>query len=395
VIPAGVDPETALWHISGMSLADLSITGYRSVRSIRFPLKRLTVLVGGNGVGKTNLYRGLELVRAAATGDLTMALAREGGLASAIWAGPRRSNEPPRISLEVGLDTILPGDDEAAFLPRYSVEVGFGDSRYEAVFSEEPQIKAESLFLPGRRSITILDRKGPAAWYRDDAGSMRQLDQPLLASETALSALRGTLPELDAIRHLLGNWRFYHGFRTDADSPLRKPSLAVTAPMLDADGGNLGAVLATLKHIRGDVADLAHAVDQAFPGARLDIPPPGKDASFSMIFPDMPNRSFGPKELSDGTLQFLALLGALFAYRLPPFIALNEPEASLHPDLLPALAGAIARAAERTQVWVVTHSTILADAIAEATGIVPRSVIRRDGGTWLEGLSDIGIFPED
>lgn len=378
-----------------MSLADIEITGYRSVRAIRFPLKRLTVLVGGNGVGKTNLYRALEMVRAAAIGDLTLALAREGGLASAMWAGPRRTSETPRLRFEVGLDTILPTDEEAAFLPRYAVEVGFGDSRYEAVFAEEPQIKAESLVLPGRRSVILLDRKGPAAWYRDETGRMRQLDQPLLASETALSALRGTLPELDAIRHLLAGWRFYHGFRTDRDSPLRRPSLAITAPMLDADGGNLGAVFATLKHIRGDTVDLDAAIDQAFPGARLDIPPPGKDASFSMIFPEVPRRPFGPQELSDGTLQFLALLGALLAYRPPPFIALNEPEASLHPDLLPALARAIARAAERTQVWVVTHSQILAEAITAETGMLPRNVIRRDGATWLEGLSDIGIFPDE
>ena len=378
-----------------MSLADLDIAGYRSVRSIRFPLKRLTVLVGGNGVGKTNLYRALELVHAAATGELTTAIAREGGLASVMWTGARRVIDKPRLSFEVGLDTVLPTDAEAAYQPRYAVEIGFGDSRYEAVFSEEPQIKAESLILPGRRSVKLLERKGPAVWYRDESGRMRQLEQPTLASETALSSLRGAIPELDAVRHLLASWRFYHGFRTDQASPLRRPSLAVTAPMLDADGGNLGAVLATLKHIRGDTVDLDAAIDQAFPGARLDIPHPGKEATFALIFPDVPHRPFGPSELSDGTLQFLALLGALLAYRPPPFIALNEPEASLHPDLLPALARAIARAAERSQVWVVTHSTILADAIAEETGIHPRQVIRRDGATWLEGLSEIGTFPDE
>lgn len=378
-----------------MSLAELEIRNYRSVRSIRFPLRRLTVLTGGNGVGKTNLYRALELVQAAATGTLTMAIAREGGLASALWAGERTLNEPRRIALEVGLDTIVPGDEHAAFLPRYTVEIGFGDAKYEAVFSEEPQIKSESLILPGRSPVTLLERRGPAAWYRDENGTRRTLEQPLLASETALSELRGTLPEVDAIRHILSGWRFYHGFRTDRESPLRRPSLAVTAPMLDADGGNLGAVLATLKHIRGDTIDLDAAIDHAFPGARLDIPPPERDASFAMVFPDVPHRAFGPAELSDGTLQFIALLGALLAYRPPPFIALNEPEASLHPDLLPALARAIAKAAERTQVCLVTHSTLLADAIAEETGIAPRTVIRRNGSTWLEGLSEIGIFPDD
>lgn len=379
-----------------MSLTDLDIGFYRSIRSIRFPLRRLTVLVGGNGVGKTNLYRALELIRAAATGDLTMALAREGGLASAMWAGPRRAGEAPRLRFEIGLDTALDGGAHSDFSPRYAVEVGFGDHKYQAVFADEPQVKAESLILPGRRAVTLLERKGPSAWYRDETGHRRQLEAPLLASETALSALRGTLPELDAVRHLLTSWRFYHGFRTDADSPLRRPALAVTAPMLDADGANLGAVFATLAHIRQDTEDLDAAIHQAFPGARIDIPEPGSNAHFSMIFPDLPHRPFGPAELSDGTLQFLALLGALLAYRAPPFIALNEPETSLHPDLLPALARAIARAAERSQVWVVTHSTILADAIAEETGTQPRQVIRRDGGgTWIDGLSEIGLFPED
>lgn len=88
-------------------------------------------------------------------------------------------------------------------------------------------------------------------------------------------------------------------------------------------------------------------------------------------------------------------MGALLAYRLPPLIALNEPEASLHPDLLPALARIIAKAAQRTQVWVVTHSQVLADALAAETGILPRAVVRRDGGTWLEGLSQIGTFVDD
>ncbi|MBK1793965.1 AAA family ATPase [Devosia sp. WQ 349] len=375
-----------------MTVSDLEIKAYRSVRSIRFPLRRLTVLTGGNGVGKTNLYRALELLQAAASGTITHAIAREGGLGSVLWAGERGVKDVPRLSLEVGLEADNGSD---VILPRYAVEVGFGDSKYEAVFSEEPQIKSESLILPGRRPVTLLERNRSAVWYRDDNGARRQLDEPLLPSETALSSLRGTLPEVDAVRHMLASWRFYHGFRTDPDSPLRRPSLAITSPMLDSDGSNLGAVFATLKHIRGDTVDLDAAIDRAFPGARLDIPPPDKYASFTMTFPEVPNRPFGAAELSDGTLQFLALLGALLGYRPAPFIALNEPEASLHPDLLPALAQAIARASERTQVWVVTHSQALAQALEDATGVAPRTVIRRKGSTWLEGLSDMGFFPDD
>ena len=53
------------------------------------------------------------------------------------------------------------------------------------------------------------------------------------------------------------------------------------------------------------------------------------------------------------------------------------------------------KAAERTQVWVVTHSRELADAIADRSGVTPRQVIRRDGATWIEGLNNLGVFPDE
>jgi len=114
-----------------------------------------------------------------------------------------------------------------------------------------------------------------------------------------------------------------------------------------------------------------------------------------MTFPDYPKRVFDVGELSDGTLRYLALAGVLLSYRLPALIALNEPEASLHPDLLDPLARLIARAAERTQVWLVTHSQILAEALTRHGGIKPRVVIKRKGETWLEGLTMGGDFRDD
>ena len=79
---------------------------------------------------------------------------------------------------------------------------------------------------------------------------------------------------------------------------------------------------------------------------------------------------------------------------MPPFIALNEPETSLHPDLMDPLARLIARAAERTQVWLVTHSERLAAGIAEHGRVRPRTVIKRDGETWIDGLKLSGDFAD-
>ena len=391
-----------------MTLSAVEIIGYRSVRKIRFPVRQLTVLVGGNGVGKTNLYRSLELLQAAARGTLADEIAREGGLASIFWAGgknlsPDGSFEPmfrtdgyrkgEGNSLRLAASFADLGD--GSFDPTYRLDVGFAPKEATAAFPNEAQVRAESLEWQQRgKAVSLMDRKGGMAWARDAAGRRELADDDILASETALAALSGR-SEVALVRDSLVAWRFFHGFRTDAESALRRPSRAVTAHSLASDGSNLGAVLATLHHIRGDRIDLDRAIEDAFPGAKLVIPEVGEFASFGMRYAEMPKRVFAPHELSDGTLQFLALAGALLSYRLPPFIALNEPENSLHPNLLPMLARLIVKAAERSQVWVVTHARDLADAIAAESGVLPREVVRNDDGTWLEGLSQIGEFADD
>lgn len=381
-----------------LALRDVTVAGYRSLRRITFPVGGLSVFVGGNGAGKTNLYRALELLQAAALGRLTRDLAAEGGMESALWAGVRRKDEPARIRLVADLS-----DDETGQAYRYEIEVGQvgadGTGRPRgAAFPLEPQIKTERLSLTsGRRPVTMVDRDGATGFVRDENGRKRDLGISLLPSETALSALQDAVrfPEIEIVRQAMAAWRFHHDFRTDQASPLRRPCLAVTTPTLASDGTDLAAVFATLKHIREDTIDLDRAIDAAFPGASLVIPMPAREASFGVIFPDYPKRVFEASELSDGTLRFLALAGAFLAYRLPPFIALNEPEASLHPDLTEPLAQLIVRASERSQIWLVTHSERLADAITAYGGIRPRVVIRREGETWIEGLRLTGSYGDE
>ena len=380
-----------------LALREVTVSGYRSLRSITFPVANLSVFVGGNGAGKTNLYRAIALLQAAATGHLVRELAAEGGMQSALWAGERRRTEPARVRLAAEL-----ADDGTGHAFRYEVEVGlveqFRGVASGAAFLLEPQIKTERLSLvSGRHPVAMLGRDGPTGFVRDENGRKRDLGQSLLATETALAALQDAVryPEIQLVRQAMTAWRFHHDFRTDATSPLRHPCLAVTTPTLASDGSDLAAVFATLAHIRQDTADLDAALDGAFPGARLEIPVPQRQASFGVIFPDYPKRVFTAAELSDGTLRFLALAGAFLAYRLPPFIALNEPEASLHPDLTEPLARLIVRAAERSQIWLVTHSERLASAIQDCGGVRPHVVTKRAGATWIEGLRLSGSFEEE
>jgi predicted ATPase len=374
-----------------LSVREFEAEGFRSLRRIAYPMSSLDVFVGANGVGKTNLYRALELLKSAAANTLAHDLIRQGGLASALWAGPRRKG-PSRLHLAVGLSAEpIAGRDAGRY--RYEVEIGFPPKEASASFPFEPQIKAERIAYVGRsRTTRLIDRKNHSVMARAADGRPAEIDIDLLESETVLGRLEdpSAYPELDAIRRTLLQWRFYHGLRTDEASPIRQPCAAVATPTLASDGSNLAAVFATLAHIRGDVVDLNAAIDHAFPGARLVLPEPESVVRFGMVFPELPDRVFDAQELSDGTLRFLTLAGALLAYRTPPFLALNEPEASLHPDLIEPLARLIVKASAQTQVWLVTHSTRLADAIAASRAGEVRTVRKIDGATVIDGLKAWG-----
>ena len=385
-----------------LPVRDFQAAGYRSLRSIRMPIGALSVFLGANGVGKTNLYRALQLLQASAAGTLSQELAAEGGMQSALWAGNRIPKDPATMTLSADF-----GQPHDRNFYRYSLTVGLPPSVTDGegiahakgnAFALEAQVKEEVLvFENGRRPEKLLERRGPHLTARDEAGVRQEIDRELMASETALGSLQdpSRFPDLYAIQRTMQDWRFYHDLRTDPASPMRRPCLAVTSPTLASDGANLAAVFATLVHIRNETTDLDEAIEEAFPKAKLVVPEPQRNASFGMVFPDYPQRLFDASELSDGTLRYLSLAGALLGLRLPAFVALNEPEASLHPDLLDPLARLIVRAAERTQIWLVTHSQVLADAIAEHGKTKPRIVIKRKGETWIEGLRLGGDFADE
>jgi predicted ATPase len=92
-------------------------------------------------------------------------------------------------------------------------------------------------------------------------------------------------------------------------------------------------------------------------------------------------------ELSDGTLRFLLWTAALLTPRPPELMVLNEPETSLHPDLLPALARLIVAASVHSQLIVVSHARGLIEALEES-GLCTRLHLEKSfGETTLAGTT--------
>jgi predicted ATPase len=167
-----------------------------------------------------------------------------------------------------------------------------------------------------------------------------------------------------SLRDLIRSWRFYDHFRVDPDAPARQPQLGTRTPVLSHDGRDVAAALQTIREI-GDIQALDDAVSDAFPGSHITIA--GSDGRFDIEMHQhgllRPLRS---AELSDGTLRSLLWIAALLTPRPPALMVLDEPEMSLHPDLLPAFARLIIHASQHTQIWVISHSSRLVAALAEA-----------------------------
>jgi predicted ATPase len=201
-------------------------------------------------------------------------------------------------------------------------------------------------------------------------------------------------PELSSLRAEMSQWRFYHHFRTDHESPLRHPQVGVRTPVLSHDGRDLAAALQTILEI-GQEEDLRESIRQAFPGAALEIDHDEASGMFAVQL-RMPGlkRTLHARELSDGTLRYLCLMAALLSPRPPALLALNEPETSLHPDLLEPLAKQMVNASKHSQLWVVTHSQQLAELVEKYSDESPIRLELSGGETRVVGQKLVEISEE-
>jgi predicted ATPase len=248
----------------------------------------------------------------------------------------------------------------------YAIDLGLPTPSGSA-FAHDPEIKRECIWNGEvlRPSTVLVDRRGPLVRARGEKGEWNIVTQHLATFDSMMTQCadpRNT-PEMLLLREQIRGWRFYDQFRTDLDAPARMPQIGTHTPVLSDDGADVAAALQTIREI-GDADALDESVADAFPGARVDVE--RYDGRFEVVMTQHGLlRPLKAAELSDGTLRYLLWIAALLTPRPPALLVVNEPETSLHPDLLPALARLVGRAAERSQVLVVSHASALIAALKQ------------------------------
>lgn len=371
-------------------LYTFAVSGYRSLRELILPLERLNIITGANGSGKSSFYRSLKLLSDVAQGRVISSLAAEGGLGSTLWAGPEEITHRMRT-----------GEVEVQGTPRrdrVSLKLGFSSEDYGYAidlglpiggrFGRDPEIKREAVWtgdMLSRRN-EFAARHGRVITVLGSDGSRGVVNRELETFDSMMTHAADPIsaPELLALRERMRRWRFYDHFRTDKDAPARRSHVGTRTPVLSSDGADLAAALETIKEI-GDPIALATTIEDGFPGSSIEVLE--NDGVFEVTMRQRGLlRPLRVAELSDGTLRYLLLAAALLTPRPPELMVLNEPETSLHPDLLEPLGRLIEKASKKSQLIVVSHAKPLVQALKKVEQSVVFDLGKELGETVTQGV---------
>jgi predicted ATPase len=352
----------------------LSVQGFRRLKDVDFPLRPLCVIIGANGVGKTSILDIVSLLANSAHGELSSAITELSGISSIVTYDYAHD-------LRLGISKEVPYYEPL----EYSLRLKSEGVAYS--IADETLTQTRIWHMPPFRHI---DSHGSDIKYFEvEQSRLMRPNWEHNPLETSLSQVPKMFKEPEDFRKRLSSSTFYHVLNVDPRSPVRLPQPMQPSSLPGKNGEELVSCLFYLRETdRSRFEIIEDSLRTAFPGfERLDFPPVAA-GTLALAWRERGfSKALYMHQLSEGTLRFLWLATLLQSPGLTALTLLDEPEVSLHPELLSLLADLLREASSRSQILVATHSDRL------IRFLQPNEVLvmdRREDGTssatWADQL---------
>jgi predicted ATPase len=344
-------------------LESVTVEGFRSIKAQTLRLQRLNLVIGGNGVGKSNLvsaFRFLHDIYFERLQEISAAT----NVANLFYRGPKATNA---IRLKLRFIEQL-----KRVANEYDVQLGFGEA---------------GLFVSGE-----------IAGFQDFANYPQPYTTGLVIGGAKEAGIRQSTNSVARyVAEDISSYRVYHFHDTSRTANVKQPGKIDNNRVLEPDAANLAAILYLLKKTHPDHYRLIEtSIKQVAPFFDGFILEPLR-ANVDLIKLEWRERGsdayFDAHALSDGTLRFMCLAILLLQPDLPRLVLIDEPELGLHPASIVLLADLLRQAAVKSQILLATQSVTLINQfepenIVVAERVDGASVFRRLEGaqyqSWLE-----------
>jgi len=357
-----------------LKLKSVNIKGYKSISSKGQTIEfgDINVLIGANSAGKSNLVSFFKMLNYMMTGGLQTFIGEQGYANSLLHFGAENT---PQIKAEL----VFMNNEECKDTYSFKLSHASGDT---LIFTEENVFWCD----PKKKNIPYQEKLGAGH------SESKLYEGYKVGNET-----------ISFIRTLLKNCTVFQFHDTSSTSRIRNSGYLYDSDFLYLNGGNLAAYLYALKNNKEwnyDYQRIIRRIQTVVPKFKDFILNP-TSLNDNMIRLDWQEQSsdyrFGPHQLSDGALRFMALSTLLLqpVKKLPKVIIIDEPELGLHPAAITALAAMIRSASLNCQIILATQSPRFLDEfdpeeviIVEKDEISDSSVFKKLSAEHLETWKD-------
>ena len=329
-----------------MHLSSLKVQHYKSLDQVEVSFTtNVTVIVGPNGVGKSNFVDALRFLHDAVQDDLEHAVTKREGIIRLLQS---YKTKPYKISIQAKFSSAEPAQTLSS---QYEIQIkAVGNSDY-IVDNEEFSYLA----------FPILSEVEPKEFKRSSKDDLPPYVLRMGKRFSTDGTLRQNKPGIwgGEVAEHISDWNYC----TIYPNTLKALTPPDRESKLDESGRNWASVIKSLKRtVKGK-----EALERIYEAMRAVIPNFKEviiQTAGSYLVPffkfeddnGKSRTSFDPVQLSDGTLRLFGILLAAYQLPRPKLLVIEEPEQTIYPGALPVLADVFKEIGETTQVLITTHS---------------------------------------